>query len=107
MGFWSGTSYTSLGAPDPMVAFAQSVGIKAMGGIYYFRIADGVDWASNLRVLDPSVARNGTPSSASALRLWAVSVKPRRFRAPSAGASTARAHAGVHGCASGSPRPPR
>ena len=90
LGFWSGTSYTSFGVADPMVAFAQSVGIKSSGGIYYFPIDGGVDWASNLRVLDPSVARNGVPSSASALRLWAVSVKPRRFRATSSSASVAR-----------------
>ena len=29
LGFWSGTSYTSFGVADPMVAFAQSVGIKS------------------------------------------------------------------------------
>jgi hypothetical protein len=90
LGFWSGTTYTSFGVADPMVAFAQSVGIKSNGGIYYFPIDGGVDWARYLRVLDPSVARNGAPSSASALRLWAVSVKPRRFRATGGRASAAR-----------------
>jgi hypothetical protein len=80
--FESGTTYTSFGVADPMVAFARRVGIKPTGGgVYVFDIAHGVDWQRRLRVIDPSVTRGGPRAKSGAPRLWGVSIKPRRLRA--------------------------
>jgi hypothetical protein len=95
LGFWSGTSFTAFGVQDPMVGFAQASGIKPNGGVYYFWIDGGVDWGSYLKVLDPSVARNGVPTGSAALRLWAVKVKPRRFRVAGRASSARRAPRGA------------
>ncbi len=57
-GFESGTTYTSFGRDDPMVAFARKAGIERKDdGVYYFKIDGGVDWERHLRVIHPSVAR--------------------------------------------------
>jgi hypothetical protein len=80
-GFESGTSYTSFGVEDPMVGLARRAGIKPTGGgVFVFDIAHGVDWERYLRVIEPSVARQTTPAPAASLRLWGVSIKPRRLR---------------------------
>jgi hypothetical protein len=57
LSFWSGTSYTSFGHPDPMVAFARRAGVKERDGAYSFPIDGGVNWERHLRVIHPSVAR--------------------------------------------------
>lgn len=55
----SGAAYTSLGQPDPWVAFAQKVGAPYYGpdNDYVFNLRDGVDYAHNLRVVDPCVSQ--------------------------------------------------
>jgi len=94
LGFESGASYTSFGVPDQLVAFAQKAGIsQSSDGIYYFKM-DGVDWARYLRVVDPSVARTAPPvSTLGRVRLWRLSVKPRRFRAVRGGRTARRKRA--------------
>jgi hypothetical protein len=62
LNFWSGTSYTSFGRQDPLVAFARRAGVEEHDGVYYFRIDGGVDWERHLRVIHPSVARRGGSS---------------------------------------------
>jgi hypothetical protein len=58
--FESGSSYTSFGREDPMVAFARRAGIRPNGdGLYVFDMEHGVDWRRYLRVIAPSVARSG------------------------------------------------
>ena len=58
----SGSGYTSFGLEDRMVTFARQAmqegqgGISYSGGVYYFDVASGVDWASRLRVIDPCVS---------------------------------------------------
>jgi hypothetical protein len=55
--FESGSSYTSFGRVDPMVAFARRAGIpRSSDGTYYFDWTSGVDWRRDLRVVDPCVA---------------------------------------------------
>ncbi len=49
----SSTTYTSFGWPDPLVAFADRVGVPASGPHRVLDIASGVDWASRLRVVAP------------------------------------------------------
>jgi hypothetical protein len=79
--FESGTTYTSFGVEDPMVAFARRAGIKRTGaGIYVFDIARGVDWEHRLRVIDPGVARRGATTKGSQPQLSAVSIAPKRLR---------------------------
>jgi hypothetical protein len=54
--FESGSSYTSFGRPDPLVAFAQqnpSPAIVPDHELYYYDLASGVDWAGRLRALAP------------------------------------------------------
>jgi len=51
--FQSGSTYTSFGVPDPLVAFARRSGLRASGGRYVFNMADGVPWRRRLRVLLP------------------------------------------------------
>lgn len=56
----SGSTFTSFGVADPMVAFAraQESGVTDRGGGRYdFDLGSGVDWQGRLRVLDPCVAR--------------------------------------------------
>jgi hypothetical protein len=80
-GFESGSTFTSFGIEDPMVAFARQVGIKPTAdGVYVFDIAHGVDWARYLRVIEPGVARGGAGARSAPPRLWALSVKPRSLR---------------------------
>jgi hypothetical protein len=77
--FESGSTYTSFGVEDPMVALARRAGIRPNGdGLYVFDMEHGVDWRRYLRVIDPSVARAGPGARSLAPRLSAVSVKPRR-----------------------------
>jgi hypothetical protein len=58
--FESGSTYTSFGRPDPMVAFARRAGIpRSSDGRYYFDWADGIDWRRHLRLVDPCVAERG------------------------------------------------
>jgi hypothetical protein len=56
--FESGSSYTSFGIEDPMVAFArqQTAGITDRDGTYLFDLGSGVDWRNRLRVLAPPAA---------------------------------------------------
>ena len=52
--FESGSSYTSFGKEDAMVAFARTAGVPRNGeGKHVFNVRDGVDWARYLRVVDP------------------------------------------------------
>ena len=56
--FESGSTYTSFGYADRMVAFAQQAGIpRSSSGRYYFDLSSGVDWQRHLRVVDPCVAQ--------------------------------------------------
>ena len=81
LGFESGVSYTSFGYPDQLAQFARGAGVRQSGGVYYFDIASGLDWARYLRVIDPAVSRSSQPQGAlGALRLSRLSVAPRRFR---------------------------
>jgi hypothetical protein len=49
----SGTTYTALGLPDPLVAFAKANGVPMWNGEYVFNMASGVEWQRYLRVLEP------------------------------------------------------
>jgi hypothetical protein len=52
--FESGSSYTSFGVEDAMVAFARQAGVPRNGdGKFSFDLRDGVDWRRHLRVVDP------------------------------------------------------
>jgi len=51
--FMSGTSYTSLGLPNPFIALAKKEGLYDNGGYYSFDIHTGVEWAQRLRVCIP------------------------------------------------------
>jgi hypothetical protein len=51
--FESSLTYTALGLPDPLVAFAAANNLPAWEGAYTFDIASGVDWARYLRALVP------------------------------------------------------
>jgi hypothetical protein len=53
----SGTTYTSFGAPDPLVTFAQANGWTPYDGRYIANLRSGIDWARYLRVIDPCVSR--------------------------------------------------
>lgn len=52
----SSTSYTALGVPDPLVAFAKANGLPKWEGNYVFNVAGGVEWSKYLRVLAPPSA---------------------------------------------------
>ena len=51
--FESPLTYTALGLPDPLVAFAAANNLPTWQGEYTFDIASGVEWAKYLRVLVP------------------------------------------------------
>jgi hypothetical protein len=51
--FESGSSYTSLGLPDPWVTFAQRNHLPSSGGRYALNLSEGVEWQRYLRVLAP------------------------------------------------------
>ena len=51
--FQSGATYTSFGAVDPLVSFAQRSGVSESDGRYVFNMADDVPWERHLRVLLP------------------------------------------------------
>jgi hypothetical protein len=53
----SGMTYTSFGLEDRLVTFAKANDVPSYNGSYVFGMADGVDWARYLRVVDPCVAR--------------------------------------------------
>lgn len=59
--FESGSTYTSFGVEDPLVAFArdQESGVSTRDGRYHFDLGSGIDWHEHLRILDPCVARGG------------------------------------------------
>jgi hypothetical protein len=52
----SGSTYTSFGAPDPLVSFARASGWTPDEGRYVAKLAGGVDWARHLRVVAPCVS---------------------------------------------------
>ena len=54
--FESGSTYTSRGLPDPMVAFALANGLPTWNGSYVFNVAGGVEWTKYLRVVAPPSA---------------------------------------------------
>jgi hypothetical protein len=56
--FESGSSYTSFGFEDPLAALARRHGLPAWNGMYVFKLHEGVDWASRLRLLHPCVTAN-------------------------------------------------
>jgi hypothetical protein len=49
----SSATYTALGLPDPLVAFAVLNNLPTWNGEYIFDVASGVEWAKYLRVLTP------------------------------------------------------
>lgn len=51
--FESGSTYTSFGREDALVAFARDQGVPSHRGKYVFNMRDGVDWGRYLRVIDP------------------------------------------------------
>jgi hypothetical protein len=51
--FESSSSYTALGLPDPLAAFAQQSGLPTWEGDYVFNMASGVEWEKYLRVVVP------------------------------------------------------
>jgi len=52
----SGSSYTSLGLPDPWVTFAKKHGLPQSGGHYLLNLSEGINWQQDLRVLTPPAA---------------------------------------------------
>ena len=52
----SGSTYTSFGKADPMVAFAKEQGVRGHNGRYHLSIREGVDWSKHLRLLAPCEA---------------------------------------------------
>jgi hypothetical protein len=53
----SGSSYTSFGRADPLVAFARTNDWRRSGSRYIGDLRAGVDWRRYLRVIDPCVTR--------------------------------------------------
>jgi hypothetical protein len=51
--FESSATYTALGLPDPLVAFAAANNLPKWEGEYVFHMGEGVEWAKYLRVLAP------------------------------------------------------
>ncbi|MDQ3890559.1 MAG: LamG domain-containing protein [Actinomycetota bacterium] len=51
----SGSTFTSFGVQDPLVAFAQANGWTPYNGRWVGNLSDGVDWSRYLRVVDPCV----------------------------------------------------
>jgi hypothetical protein len=48
---------TSFGVEDRLVSFAKANNLPSYNGSYVFGLADGVDWARYLRVVDPCTAQ--------------------------------------------------
>ena len=57
-------SYTALGLPEPLLQFGQEQLGEAITGSYTFHVAEGVEWAKYLRVLEPPSA-NPLPETGS------------------------------------------
>lgn len=57
----SGRTYTSFGEPDPFIELAIEYGIPLSTNQYRLELADEIDWATRLRVLDPCVAQGSRP----------------------------------------------
>jgi hypothetical protein len=55
--FESGVVNLSFGQEDEWVRFANSVGAPWWRTSWVLNLRDGVDWARDLRVVDPSVTR--------------------------------------------------
>jgi hypothetical protein len=53
----SGSTFTSFGQPDPLVAFARANAWTPYGDLLVGNLRDGIDWAHDLRVIDPCVSR--------------------------------------------------
>ncbi len=53
----SGSTFTSFGVADPLVAFAKANGWTRWENVWVGKLARGVDWARYLRVIAPCVAR--------------------------------------------------
>jgi hypothetical protein len=51
--FESSTTYTALGEPDPLVAFARRHNVPFEQGKYVFNLSAGVDWGRYLRIVAP------------------------------------------------------
>lgn len=51
----SGSTFTSFGVPDPLVAFARTNGWSPYRGLWVGNLDEGVDWRRRLRVIDPCV----------------------------------------------------
>jgi hypothetical protein len=51
--FESSTMYSVFGQRDPLVSFAESVGLESHSGHYLFDVASGVDWSRYLRITLP------------------------------------------------------
>jgi hypothetical protein len=54
--FESGSTYTSFGYEDPLDRHARRLGLSRDDGAYHWPLADGIDWRSRLRVVDPCVS---------------------------------------------------
>jgi hypothetical protein len=54
----SGSTFTSFGVADPLVAFAQANAWVPYQAVWVGHLHDGVDWPSRLRVIDPCVTRH-------------------------------------------------
>jgi hypothetical protein len=52
----SDTQYRALGMPPRYAALGKKWGVGTWNGAYVFDIASGVDWAQDLKVVDPCVA---------------------------------------------------
>jgi hypothetical protein len=57
----SGRTYTSFGMPDPFVELAIEYGIPLSTNQYRLELAEGIDWTTRLRVIDPCVAQGTCP----------------------------------------------
>jgi hypothetical protein len=53
----SGSSYTSFGRPDPLVAFAQANAWVPYQNTWIGHLHDGIDWHNRLRVIHPCVTQ--------------------------------------------------
>lgn len=57
----SGSTYTSFGHEDKLVAFARGAGVPLSNGKYVFNLRDGVNWAQRLRVVYPTLETATSP----------------------------------------------
>lgn len=55
----SAATYTSFGAPDPLIAVARRAGLTPKAGRYLLDLAAGVDWQRYLRIVTPPAAPRG------------------------------------------------